>query len=285
MKELSNHSYIDTKDLKSNHRGRPAKMGKLSKVASKKIFKLVTPIDERPKSHFVGKIEIPPFCVDKENAGTTWLPAEDIWALRVEKLGTERSKKLLQEIANKQDSIGNKSFAESVLDLKNHSRPGRICPHPRLKTEGVLEFGADEYCIAVSVSAYLVPGNDEDRKRLEAAGIVPCPSCGSPTHKSHLIRVQGAENDCCHTEYCESVKKCIQSSIEKNGSWFETVVGIPGLSAEGHTRDECRNKLMTMLMDWIAEKKQKGLPIPPPPPPVLRSGTLLIIEKDKPRIQ
>jgi predicted RNase H-like HicB family nuclease len=133
------------------------------------------------------------------------------------------------------------------------------------KTKLDAYLNVKEMILGVQLTARLVPTTDEDRKRREALGIVPCPSCGSPTNKSDLLRVQGAEKDSCLTEYCESVKKCIHSIKHEDGSWSETIVGISGMVAEGKTKDECRTELMKKLMDWRAEKQQTGLPIPPPP--------------------
>jgi predicted RNase H-like HicB family nuclease len=119
--------------------------------------------------------------------------------------------------------------------------------------------------LTVKIAAHLVPTTEEDIKRLEAAGIVPCPSCGNPTHRSDLIRIRGEERDCCLNEYFESVKKCIHSARHEDGSWSETIVGISGMASEGDTRDKCRRLLMEKLMDWIRIKQRNGSAIPPIP--------------------
>jgi predicted RNase H-like HicB family nuclease len=117
------------------------------------------------------------------------------------------------------------------------------------------------------MTALFVPSTDEDRKRLEAAGIVPCPSCGNPTHRSDLIHIQGTEKDSCLTEYFESAKKCIHSIRHEDGSWSEMIVGISGMTSEGKTKDECRKKLMKDLMNWIRDKQLNGSAIPAIPQP------------------
>lgn len=119
--------------------------------------------------------------------------------------------------------------------------------------------------LTCKVTAYTVPITEEKIQRLRAAGIVPCPSCGSPTHRSALIRIQGAERDCCLTEYFESAKKCIHSTRHEDGSWSETIVGISGMASEGDTRDKCRRLLMEKLRDWIRVKQRNGSAIPPIP--------------------
>lgn len=115
----------------------------------------------------------------------------------------------------------------------------------------------------------IAPRSDENDRRLAEAGIVPCPSCGSPTQKTDMIRIEGAEKDICPTEYFESIKKCIHSCKNEDGSWSETIVGIPGIAAEGRTKDECRNKIMNMMRTWSAEKRSKGLVVPSIPSPQL----------------
>ncbi len=121
--------------------------------------------------------------------------------------------------------------------------------------------------LTLKITAHLVPTTEEDIRRLVAAGIVPCPSCGSPTHKSDLLLIEGAKEEICLTEYFASIKKCIHSCKHEDGSWSEVVVGISGMNAEGKTKDECRTRLMDLIMKWIREKQSNSLAIPAPPSP------------------
>ena len=121
----------------------------------------------------------------------------------------------------------------------------------------------------IKATALMVPTTDEDIQRLRAAGIFPCPSCGSPTHKSDLLRVEGAEKEICLTEYFASIKKCIHSCKHEDGSWSEVVVGISEMNAEGKTKGECRTRLMNLIMKWIREKQSNSLAIPALPSPQL----------------
>ena len=127
-------------------------------------------------------------------------------------------------------------------------------------------FGKDVGSIAM-VDAILAPTTDEDIQRLRAAGIIPCPSCGNPTHRANFLRVYGEEKEICLTEYISALQKCIHSCKNEDGSWSEIVVGISGIYAEGKDKSECRTRLMDMMRKWIAEKQTKGLAFPSPPTP------------------
>jgi hypothetical protein len=203
---LEGRSFIDIELIRRDDKGRPAIRGKLSEAATERIFELVTPVKEMPPSSFrlinkAGKVEIPPFSVESENNGSKWLSPEEILRLREKKIGKRQANSLLKGIADK-----GKPYAESVDILKDH-RFGPLPSHQiRIIDAGQRELASDENRLCVSITALVVPATDEDRKRLEAAGIIPCPSCGSPTHRSDLIHIQGAEKDSCLTEYFESAK-------------------------------------------------------------------------------
>jgi hypothetical protein len=262
---LEGRSFIDIEPISRNDKGRPTIRGKLSEAAADRVFELVTPIKEKPPSCFRlinkgGKYEIPPLLVGNEDHGSKWISPEDILQLREKKIGKKQVNRLLKGIVDK-----GKPYAESVDILKDH-RFGPLPSHQiRIIDAGQRELAADENRLCVSITALVVPATDEDRKRLEAAGIFPCPSCGSPTHRSDLIRIQGAEKDSCLTEYFESAKKCIHSIRHEDGSWSEMIVGISGITSEGKTKDECRKKLMNDLMIWIRDKQLNVSAIPPIP--------------------
>ncbi|MDM7938716.1 MAG: hypothetical protein QUS07_00035, partial [Methanothrix sp.] len=262
---LEGHSFIDIELIRRYDKGRPALRGKLSEAAAERIFELVTPVKEKPPSSFLlinkgGKLEIPPLFVGSENNGSKWLSPEDILLLREKKIGKKQANRLLKGIADK-----GKPYSESVDILKDH-RFGPLPSHQiRIIDAGQRELASDENRLCIGIKALVMPATDEHRKRLEAAGIAPCPSCGNPTHRSDLIRIQGTETDSCLTEYFELAKKCIHSIRHEDGSWSEMIVGISGMTSEGETKDECRKKLMNDLMIWIRDKQLNGSAIPPIP--------------------
>jgi hypothetical protein len=273
---LEGYSFIDTESVKRDGKGRPAIRGKLSETATERIFELVPAVKEKPQSCFrlinqVGKVEIPPFLVTTKNYGSMWLSPEDILRLRKKKIGNKQTNRLLKDVATK-----GKPYAKSIDILKNHHF-GPLPSHQIYITDaGQCMLGSDDNQLCSGIIALCVPVSDESRKRAAAAGDVPCPSCGSPTHRSNLIRIQGAEKDICLTEYFKSVTKCIHYIKHEDGSWSETIVGISGMTSEGKTKDECHNKMMNIIREWIAEKKRDGLAIPSIPQPQL----CLLSDKD-----
>jgi len=163
IKELDNHSYINTEVFKNNGRGRPAIRGRLSEAASKKIFTLVTPVKERPSSYFVelnkiGRVEILPMPVGKPTGPTMWLSPEDVMTLRKQKIGDKRADRLLQDIVNNKDE----HFAEDFIGFKNR-RPGPIpfILH-RIVPEGLRKFGSDENRKTLIAGMNLVDSRQDD---------------------------------------------------------------------------------------------------------------------------
>jgi predicted RNase H-like HicB family nuclease len=266
---LNGHGFIDTELIKLDTKGRPAIKGRLSGTVAERIFELVPSVKEKPPSVFrwinkVGSVEIPPFLVRSDNNGSKWLSPEDILRLREKKIGKKQTNRLLKYISSK-----GKPYAESsdiLKILKRHHR-GPLPEHQiSIMNAGQCELGSDDNQLSAGIIAYCVPVSDESRKRAAAAGDVPCPSCGNPTHRSSLIRIRGVDKDSCLTEYFESVKTCIHSTQHEDGSWSEMIVGISGMTSEGQTKDECHKKLMNGLGKWIAEKQLNGSSIPPIPP-------------------
>ena len=169
MKELDNHSYIDTEDLKKIDRGRPAIRGMLGKAASDKIFILVNPVEQIPQSCKVGKIEILPFHVEKKDGRDAWLSPEDILRLREQKIGKTEANRLLQNLlkVNKEDTPKKMPFAEHFFDFRNHDRPGPIPRQNRLTNDGLVELASDKNEVPCSLLACLV----DTRQELDRIGI------------------------------------------------------------------------------------------------------------------
>ena len=103
----------------------------------------------------------------------------------------------------------------------------------------------------------------EDRGRMASAGMVYCPSCGNPTHRSDVFRVSGAEKDSCLTEYVQAALRRMSIESMENGSIRITVDGLKDVMAIGKTDDECRNNLIEEIRKWIEIRLQKGLDIHP----------------------
>jgi len=274
---LEGHSFIDIESIKRDDRGRPTIRGKLSEAATERIFELVTPVKEKTPIcfryiHKKGKFEIQPLVVKSKSYGIKWLPPEDILRLREKKIGKKQTNRLLKEFAEKK-----KPYAKSVDILKNHHFGRLPYSQTRIMKAGRIKLASDQNRSFAMLDAILVPATEEDTKRLEAAGIIPCPSCGIPTHRSDLIRVQAAEKDICLTEYFDSIKKSIHSIKHEDGSWSEMIVGISGIESKGKDKGECRSLLMKKLMIWFREKQLDGSAIPPVPQPQI----CLLREKDR----
>lgn len=114
-----------------------------------------------------------------------------------------------------------------------------------------------------AASVILRAETKEDRERMEAAGIVHCPSCGNPVPKSDIIRIAGAEKDSCLTEYVQVALKGLRFETMKDGSCKITVEGSSELAAIGRTEDECRINLIEQIKKWIDGRLSMGLDIPP----------------------
>jgi hypothetical protein len=155
MKEIENNCYIETNILK-NTRGRPTIRGRLSEAASERIFKLVPPVSERPKSKSkIGRIVVPSMKIPTNPP--SWLPSESIVALRKQKIGEKETDCLLRDIADNKDAPETTPFAQSYFDFKNYQRPGpRPCWHC-LTDAGLREFASDTNQTTVILTAYLAP--------------------------------------------------------------------------------------------------------------------------------
>ena len=103
----------------------------------------------------------------------------------------------------------------------------------------------------------------EDRDRMASEGMVYCPSCGNPTHRSDVFRVFGAEKDSCLTEYIQVALRRVSIETIENGFIKITVDGLKDVMATGKTDDECRNNLIEEIRKCIEIRLQKGLDIPP----------------------
>lgn len=119
-----------------------------------------------------------------------------------------------------------------------------------------------EMKIGYQASIRLRKETEEDRQRLAAAGMVRCPSCGDPVPKSSLLRLQGAEKDCCLTEYVHAALKLTKISVIEDESYIEIVNGNPEVVGKGKTKDECRHALVESIKKWIATQQQNSLTIP-----------------------
>jgi predicted RNase H-like HicB family nuclease len=49
---------------------------------------------------------------------------------------------------------------------------------------------------------------------------------------------------------------------EEEGHWYATVQDLPGVLAQGNTKEECRVELFSVIEGWIEVHLNRGLPIP-----------------------
>lgn len=111
---LNGHSFIDAELIKNEDRGGPILRGRLSDAAAETIFKLVTPVDQEPPSHFIRekRLELPPLKI-----GDGYLPPEDIIALRNEKCGEEYTRCSLSKMTKDEPGFA-KASMEKVIKKK-----------------------------------------------------------------------------------------------------------------------------------------------------------------------
>ena len=124
------------------------------------------------------------------------------------------------------------------------------------KTPEKMERG---YAMGISLRAE----RKENQEKMAAEGMVHCPSCGNPTHKSDIFRISGAEKDSCLTEYVRAALRRARIETMEDGSIRITVEGLKDVTAIGETEDNCRNNLIEEIRKWIAIRLQKGLDISP----------------------
>jgi hypothetical protein len=103
---------------------------------------------------------------------------------------------------------------------------------------------------------------EEDREKLEAAGIAHCPSCGNPTSKSDIFPLSGSERFYCLTEYFRDALMKKRHTVKPDGLHVITIKGLPGLKATGNTEDECRLNLIEELKKWMEKQRIEGSAIP-----------------------
>jgi len=107
----------------------------------------------------------------------------------------------------------------------------------------------------------LRPETDDDRQKLEAAGMAHCPSCGNPVSKSDIFLLENGTY-CCLTEYFQLALKRKRGSAQRDSSYVITVRGLPGVRATGVTEEQCRLNLIEEIRIWIKKQQQEGQPIP-----------------------
>lgn len=98
---------------------------------------------------------------------------------------------------------------------------------------------------------------------MASEGMVHCPSCGKPTHKSDIFRILGAEKDSCLTEYVQAALRRARIETMEDNSIRITVESLKDVTAIGETEDKCRNNLIEEIKKWTAICLQKGLDISP----------------------
>jgi len=123
------------------------------------------------------------------------------------------------------------------------------------------EFNKKIFYADLTCDMILVPETDEDRKRLDAAGMAHCPSCGNPTNKSDIFQLKDG-GYCCLTEYVQAAFRLEKCKKMKDGSISVRVKGLPDISATGSTRDQYREDLIQAIRAWIIKQQQEGGAIP-----------------------
>jgi len=149
MKELEDHCYLETEVL--DNRGQPIR-AQLSEVAYEKLFRLVTPVIQKPASTRIGRIEVPPLVMKN-----VWLPPEDMVALRKQKIGEKEADCLLRDIAERKHVLDGDVFVTDYYDLKRHNAPGPIPQLHRLTDMGIMEFASDINQCGYSIDIYIAP--------------------------------------------------------------------------------------------------------------------------------
>jgi len=63
-------------------------------------------------------------------------------------------------------------------------------------------------------------------------------------------------------EYCQKAIEKAQYKKLDDGTWFAEIPGFQGVWANGHSVEQCRNELITVLEEWLLLKVRDGDPIP-----------------------
>jgi hypothetical protein len=266
IESLNNNSYIEVTTVKSGSKGRPVIKGRLSEAAQKRIFTLTTPVKCPPSTHYIGldkigRIEIPPLSfekpADKFNKPKIYLSPKDILDIIEQKIGIRETNRSLRRLIKKGQA--------KEIEVSRTHRWGRSPHHQyRLLSSDLERLAKDTNLKCFSMGVSLRSETEDDRKRLEADGMIQCPSCGNPVNKSDIIRVTGAKIDSCLTEYMQAALNNTIIERQDNGSLRETVKGMPELTATGSTKDQCRENLSCAIIDWVRFRQNQGLKISPP---------------------
>jgi predicted RNase H-like HicB family nuclease len=123
------------------------------------------------------------------------------------------------------------------------------------------EFEKRTSCIDLVCDVILVHETDEDRKKLDEAGIAHCPSCGSPMNKSDIFQLSNGLS-CCLTEYVNAAFKQEKCRKMRDGSISVKVKRLPDICVTGSTRGQYRENLIQAIRDWITTQQREGKPIP-----------------------
>jgi hypothetical protein len=266
IESLSGLSYIDLETIPSNSKGRPRIRGKLSKAAHERLFKLVSPVEHHTRSHFIGldkigRVEIPSLVLekilDKKRFQRMMLSPEDVHKCVEEKIGVRESNRLLKELINDGQA--------SEVPVSRTHRWGRTPLHQFKISRTALEaYAADTNPKCYKMDAIFRPTTDKDLEILDAAGIVHCPSCGNPIHKSDIIHIDGGKSAICLTEYMHAALNATIRERPDGELCRETVEDIPELTATGYAWDQCRKNLATVIRDWIRNRQKEGRDLPSP---------------------
>lgn len=264
MEMLNNSSYIEVISVTGSGRGRPIIRGKMSEAALVKIFDIATPLKHPPPVYHtaldkIGRIELQPLSFEKLASRNikqiSYLAPQDILKLTEKKIGTKETDRQLNRLI-KEDKA-------KEIKVSRTRRWGRPPHHQYLISNEDLERlleDTNEGCN--SVDAILSRSTDDDLIRLEAASLVPCPSCHNLTHKSDLVHIHGARSNSCLTEYMHAALNATTLERQNDGSYKETVKDIAELSALGSTRDKCRENLFDTINNWIRNRQKERLDLP-----------------------
>ena len=63
-------------------------------------------------------------------------------------------------------------------------------------------------------------------------------------------------------EYCQKAIENAQYKKLDDGTWFAKIPGFQGVWANGHSVEQCRNELITVLEEWLLLKVRDGDSVP-----------------------
>jgi hypothetical protein len=250
---LDGHSFIDTELVKIKDVGGPIMRGRLSEAATKKIFTLVTPVNEKSPSLFNEqyRLELPPLKI-----GDTYLPPDEIIRLRNQKSGQEYTQGLLRRMKN--DIPGaDKEALQKVIE-KMAEQQGIIfnAKDDQFKKDGRVVFPDGDLAEAHYKWKHLLHSKDEPYTRagdvLKAHHFGPIPFHQRTLTELGMRELASDENRICcimnilivdSRKDIERISTITEQTLKGDEAAFDQLIQILSIDSSKYARQEAARSL------------------------------------------